>query len=437
MENVAVSKASSFDQSPLRSLHVKAAAGGVGGQFCDGYVLGIIGIAISLATTPLGLDALWLGLLGGAALIGLFLGSLLTGPLADRYGRKNIYRWNMALFCLVSIAQFFAQDASQLLVLRLLLGLALGSDFVVGVSLVAELVPRRMRGPLLALMAVAWTLGFTIAYVVGYLLQAIGDDAWRWILFSSAVPSLLVFLIRQGTPESPLWLMKKGRQREAREVIERLGGVELPEVATDGVKASWSHLFSRKWRRNTLVGAVFYTCQVIPYFAMSTFIPRIFAALKVEDSYTGGLIYNIFLLAGSIVGLMFINLLTRRAFLIGTFSINAIALFVLATWSGMPASYVIAVFAVFAFVMAASGVLEFAYTSELFPTELRASGVGLSVAASRIGAASCTFLLPVAMDRLGTPTAIGVCVGALVIGAVVCQLWAPETNPRYTRQANA
>ncbi|MBK5355406.1 MFS transporter [Pseudomonas sp. TH41] len=431
MQNVEITSTRSFDESPIRPLHIKAAVGGVGGQFCDGYVLGIIGIAISLATIPLGLDALWLGLLGGAALIGLFLGSLLTGPLADRFGRKHIYRWNMALFCVVSIAQFFAQDASQLLVLRLLLGFALGSDFVVGVSLVAELVPQRFRGPLLALMAVAWTLGFTISYVIGYMLQTMGDDAWRWILFSSAVPSLLVFLVRQGTPESPLWLMKKGRQREAREVVERLGGGDLPRIEQNVVKASWSQLFSRKWRRNTLVGAVFYTCQVIPYFAMSTFIPRIFTALKVEDSYTGGLVYNIFLLAGSVIGLMLINRLTRRAFLIGTFSINAIALFILATWSGMPAVYVVGVFAIFAFVMAASGVLEFAYTSELFPTELRASGVGLSVAASRIGAASCTFLLPVVMERFGTSMAIGACVAALVIGALVCQRWAPETNPRY------
>lgn len=318
----------------------------------------------------------------------------------------------MALFCVVSVAQFFAQNAEQLLVLRLLLGFALGSDFVVGVSLVAELVPRRFRGPLLALMAVAWTLGFTVSYIIGYLMQSMDDDAWRWILFSSAVPSLLVLLVRQGTPESPLWLMKKGREREAREVIDRLGGGDLPKVEKGGAKASWSQLFSRQHRRNTLVGAVFYTCQVIPYFAMSTFIPRIFSALKVEDSYTGGLVYNIFLLAGSVVGLMLINLLTRRAFLIGTFTINAIALFVLATWSGMPAVYVVGVFAVFAFVMAGSGVLEFAYTSELFPTELRASGGGLSVAASRIGAASCTFLLPVVMERFGTSVAIGTCVAA-------------------------
>ncbi|SEN52392.1 MFS transporter, putative metabolite transport protein [Pseudomonas sp. ok272] len=433
MQNVGVTSTRSFDRSSIRPLHIKAAVGGVGGQFCDGYVLGIIGIAIALATTPLGLDALWLGLLGGAALIGLFLGSLLTGPLADRFGRKHIYRWNMALFCVVSVAQFFAQNAEQLLVLRLLLGLALGSDFVVGVSLVAELVPKRFRGPLLALMAVAWTLGFTVSYVIGYLLQSLGDDAWRWILFSSAVPALLVFIARQGTPESPLWLMKKGRLREARDVMERLGGGDLPTAEANAVKVSWSQLFSRKWRRNTLVGAVFYTCQVIPYFAMSTFIPRIFTALKVEDSYTGGLIYNVFLLAGAVAGLMVINRLTRRSFLIGTFTINAIALFVLATWSGMPAVYVVGVFAVFAFVMAASGVLEFAYTSELFPTELRASGVGLSVAASRIGAAAGTFLLPVMMERFGTASAIGACVAALVIGALVCLRWAPETNPRYVQ----
>jgi putative MFS transporter len=430
MTTISKTPAHIFEDAPLRSLHVKAAAGGMGGQFSDGYILGLIGIAMSLATTPLGLTTYWLGLIGSASLIGILFGSLLTGPLADRIGRKTIYLWTMGIFCIASVAQFFVSDPTQLLVQRLILGFALGADYVVGISLVSELVPKRLRGRLMSMMMVAWVAGFSCAYGVGYLLQSLGDDAWRWILFSSAVPAFVVFLVRLNTPESPLWLINKGRETEARAIVSKRLGTDilLPQAELKTQSASWTQLFSKKWRRNTFVGAMFYTCQVIPYFAMSTFIPRILETLNVEDGYASGIVYNVFLLLGSIIGLLIINKISRRAFLVGSFYITAASLAVLALWSGMPGFLVISLFAVFACVLAGAGVLEFAYTPELFPTELRASGVGFVVAASRLGGAGGTFILPVLMENYGTPAALGGCVFALLVGAIICQLWAPETG---------
>lgn len=426
-------RAYEFEEAPLRRLHIKAAVGGMGGQFSDGYVLGLIGIAMSLATTPLGLTTYWLGLIGAASLIGILFGSLLIGPIADRIGRKTLYSWTMALFCVVSVLQFFVTDPVQLLILRLILGAALGADYVVGISLVSEMTPRRLRGRLLSMMMVAWVAGFSSAYAIGYVLQQMGgEDAWRWILFSSAVPALMVFLIRLGTPESPLWLVNKGRHAEAKRIVDsRLGpDIQLPPPSQKVAKASWFELFSKKWIRNTMVGAIFYTCQVIPYFAMSTFIPRVLETLNVEDGYASGVVYNLFLLLGSILGLWIINRITRRTFLVGSFYITAATLLALALWTNMPPLLVIALFAVFAFVLAGAGVLEFAYTPELFPTELRASGVGFVVAASRLGGAGGTFILPILMENYGTHAALGGCVVALLVGAFVCQIWAPETGSK-------
>ncbi|PVZ41186.1 MFS transporter [Pseudomonas sp. CC120222-01a] len=420
-----------FDEAPLRRLHIKAATGGMGGQFSDGYVLGLIGIAMSLATSPLGLTTYWQGLIGSASLIGILIGSLLIGPLADRIGRRGLYSWTMAVFCIVSVLQFYVNSPEQLFVLRLILGVALGADYVVGISLVSELVPRRHRGRLLSLMMVAWVAGFSSAYGIGYLLQQVGgENAWRWILFSSAVPALLVFTIRLGTPESPLWLVNKGRHELAKRIVQASLGndIQLPPPSAQIEQASWLHLFSRKWIRNTLVGAMFYTCQVIPYFAMSTFIPRVLETLNVEDGYASGIVYNAFLLLGSILGLMIINKISRRAFLTGSFYVTSAALLILAAWTNMPAALVVALFAVFACVLAGAGVLEFAYTPELFPTELRASGVGFVVAASRLGGAGGTFILPILMENYGTHAALGGCVAALLLGGIICQIWAPETG---------
>src|ERR1700693_6198993 len=86
-----------YDDAPLRLFHARVAVAGCGGVFSDGYGLGIIGISLSHAPPQLGLSPVWMGLLGGASLFGLFAGALLTGPAADRFGRRPIFAYNMAL----------------------------------------------------------------------------------------------------------------------------------------------------------------------------------------------------------------------------------------------------------------------------------------------------------------------------------------------------
>lgn len=422
-----------FEEMPLRFVHLKVGFGGVGGQFSDGYILGIVGITIALATKPLGLSTWWLGAIGAASLAGLFFGSLLTGPLADRIGRRLIYQLTMPIFCVISILQFFVSSPTELFVLRLLLGFILGADYVVGISLVSEITPMRLRGRLLSSMMVGWVAGYAIAYFVGYLFAELAEDSWRWILLSSAVPSFLVALVRIDTPASPLWLARQGKIIEAKKVVAKYFGsdVELKvrnDVHQASSKIGYLELFKPKWRKNTMVGAVFYMCQVIPYFAISTFIPTVLEGLNVRDSYTGGVIYNFFLLLGAVLGLLIINKISRRAFLVGSFYILALVLFVLGINSSMPNYFVIILFSVFSCVIAAAGVLEFAYTPELFPTDLRASGVGFVVAASRISAALGTFFLPIITEKFSTSAALYVCVAALLIGGLFCQKYAPETR---------
>lgn len=420
-----------FEEMPLKFVHIKVGFGGVGGQFSDGYILGIVGITIALATKPLGLSIWWLGAIGSASLVGLFFGSLLTGPLADRIGRRLIYQLTMPIFCLISILQFFVTFPMELFILRLFLGFILGADYVVGISLVSEITPARLRGRLLSSMMVGWVTGYAVAYFVGYLFADFGEDSWRWILLSSAIPSIIVAMIRINTPASPLWLMRKGKIAEAKKVIVKYFGNDIELKPLDNhysSKRGYSELFKPKWRKNTMVGAVFYMCQVIPYFAISTFIPTVLEGLRVQDSYMGGMFYNFFLILGAILGLLIINKISRRAFLIGSFYILGLVLFVLGIYSTMPNFLVIALFSVFSCVIAAAGVLEFAYTPELFPTDLRASGVGFVVAASRVSAALGTFFLPIITERFSTSAALYVCVAALLFGGLFCQKYAPETR---------
>jgi putative MFS transporter len=396
-----------LEQTALRPLHLRVVVGGSGGQFSDGYILGIVGITITSASTELSLTPLWIALLGAASLAGLFVGALASGPFVDRYGRAPVFAWDMPVFCILSAVQFFVASAPQMLVLRVLLGITLGADYVTAKALVMEYCPHRHRGRLLSILAVAWAAGYGVAYCVGFTLRGLGPNAWRWMLLSSAIPAALVSPLRLRMPESPLW----------------------SERSTSASRhGAWTMLFSQGMRRRSLVACLFYTCQVIPFFAVSTFIPRLLTALNVRNGYSGGLVYSVFLLAGACLGLAVVDSLPRRLFLVSSFYACALVLITLTLWSHLPASAAVGLFAIFSAILAAAANLEYVYTPELFPTELRGSGVGIAVAASRVGAAASTFLLPLVETQFGVRAALTGCVAVLLLGGLGCQLWAPETR---------
>ena len=321
-----------LDDCALTAFHIRVALAGTGGQFSDGYILGIIGISLAVAAPYLHLDAIWLGLLGAASLAGLFAGSLFSGPILDRFGRRGLFNYDMAVFAIISVLQFWANTAAELLVLRLLLGVVLGFDYVVSKALVIEYAPRRWRGRLLSGLGIAWALGYLGAYVAGYLLKDHGPDAWRLMLVSSAVPSAVVFLFRVGIPESPLWLQRKGRREEAMAIIRRYLGPNVtlgsPAAAAGpgDQEPADAKLFSGKWRSRLFSACFFYTCLVVPYYALGTFSPLVFASLGVKDEFLAGLIYNIFLLIGAVAGALIIDRISRRSFLLGGYFLCAIVL---------------------------------------------------------------------------------------------------------------
>lgn len=421
-----------MEDLPLSRFHLRVAFAGTGGVFSDGFVLGIVGIAVSIAAVPLHLSAFWMGLLGAASLIGLFFGSLIGGPLADRFGRRWLFGYDMLIFAAVSAAQYFVTSPIELFIFRIILGVILGADYVVSKAMILEYVPRRYRGRLLSTLSIAWASGYVSAYIVGLLLKDVSPDSWRLMLALSGVPALLVLPFRLGIPESPLWLIKKSRAVEAASIIvnkfgENVVGTVAPVSNATNRRVGFSTLFSPRLRRNTLVGCVFFTCQVIPYFALGTFSPKVLQSLNVHNSYVGAVVYNILLIVGSLIGLTIIDRIPRRVFLTGSFYLCGAILFALATLNHSTILTII-LFGLFACVLSGAANLEYVYTPELFPTELRASGVGVVIACSRLGSAAATFLLPISVQQLGIRESLMFCVGTLIIGGIVCQLFAPETR---------
>src|SRR5262249_51538294 len=136
-------------------------------------------------------------------------------------------------------AQFWAQSGEALFLLRFLIGMAVGIEYPVAGSLLVEFLPRRHRGPRLAMLTILWFAGAALAYIVGNLVMGSGvDQPWRYVLASPAVTGAVLRVIRLGTPESPRWLVGKGRYAEADRVIRKVYGTDfslenLPEEPAD------------------------------------------------------------------------------------------------------------------------------------------------------------------------------------------------------------
>lgn len=402
------------------------------GEGLDGFDLGVLSVVLVPLSKELGISSLWAGLIGASSLVGIFFGAPIGGFLTDRFGRKQLFLVDICLFVVLGVLQAFVAQGWQLFVVRLLLGIAIGAEYSIGSSMLSEFVPANGRGRRVSYMLVFWYGGYLFSVVAAYsLLDGLGWS-WRWTLATSAIPALVVLALRIGLPESPRWLMLHGRTDDARAIIDRyLGGEEHMAEADYGSdtknEAGWRQLFARGMRSRTFFVCTFYICVVTPYFAIFTFAPKVFESLKLNEM-AGTIFANSIAFIGAIVGMLTIELIGRRKQLIGPFWVMAVALLVIGLWAGAPPMALVGAFAVFAFFNAMAGNLTAVYPIEVFPTDVRATGVGIANAVSRIGAAAGTFLLPVGIEAIGLPWCMVIGAAMCVIGAVVSQLLAPETT---------
>lgn len=415
-----------IDSAPFGRIHLLATVCVLGGAALDGYVLGVIGHAVEPASAQLGLSALGSGLLAASALIGVFVGGLFFGGIADRFGRRRVFLWNLLAFVVLSLAQLVVDSAWQLVAVRILLGLAIGVEYAVGAALLAEFVPRRPRGALLGSIQALWIVGFVAAFLIG---SAVSPDAWRWLLASSAVPAFVVLVLRTGLPESPRWLHAQGRTAEAERIVrDRIGDYAIPDVAPAAARAGLAELFTADRWRQSLYAGLFWFCQVAPFFAIFTFVGPILAMLDVQEGFTGDLLMNVLQLVGAGLGVWALHLLSRRAFVVSSFAVMVVGLLVIGLFPDAPGVLVVAAFGLFTLVISGASNIQFVYPSEMFETRLRTTGVGFAAAFSRIGAALATYLLPVSLDALGAHGTLLVAAVFPLVGLLASLAWAPETR---------
>lgn len=428
----------SIDDLPTSRFHKRIAFVAAGGPFCDGYLLGIIVVALPFIARDLHLDALWMGLIGAASLVGMFIGGLVFGPMTDRFGRQSMYVLNLAVFVLCSIAHLFVRDVGTLFVLRLVMGIALGADYPIATALASEFLPRKLRGPILSSLVLCLWVGYTISLSTGLFVSGMESSVWRYVLASAAIPSAIFLLLRINIPESPRWLLSAGREQEARRVVSDYLGPQadfdalVKETHVAGRRglglSSIRELIGRGYGRMLVFCSIFWMCQIAPSFAIKTFQPLLLKSLGVTQALAGSLVIIAFAIVGTALGMLIINRMGRRPLLIIASVLSTLALLLLATPLSGIATAAISLFILFTLAEAAGSGLQFVYPNEVFPTDLRATGMGLAMSVSRIGAAAGTFLLPMTLARFGSAHGLLIAGAISLIGLVVSLRMAPETR---------
>ncbi|NWD82430.1 MFS transporter [Pseudomonas reactans] len=434
----------SVEDVPLNNFHRLLTARSGGGSFVDGYVLSIIGIAMLQVTGALELTEFWQGLIAASALIGVFFGGFIGGWLTDKLGRKKVYFIGPSLFIVCSLAQFWVESAWALFALRFIIGLAVGIEYPVATSLLVEFLPKRQRGPRLAALTILWFAGAAFAYVVGNAILNTGaDDAWRYALASASVIGLVLFVLRLGTPESARWLLSKGREAEAEQVIKRVYGPhyslrDLPEQP-DERKMTFRDLLRSGYGKRLFFVSVFWSCSIIPVFAVYAFAPKVLQALNLKGEWAsyGSMFITLLFVVGCVLATRLINTIGRRSMLINSFLWSGLALLLLAAFSNSHEILVLLLFGAYAVFIGGAQVLQLVYPNELFPTEIRAFAVGIGTSLSRIGAAVGTYLVPLSLHSIGIGNTMYVAAGVTFIGLAAAWAMAPETRSLNLRDAAA
>src|SRR5579859_201976 len=229
----AVNAGARLDRLPISSFHYRIFALVGAGMFFDGYDLYVAGgVLASTVQSKFSTPAQNLQFIS-LTFVGMTLGSLITGFVGVKFGRRFTYQINLLIFGLASLAAAFAQDMNQLIACRFVQGLGLGAEIVVGYSTLTEFVPPNTRGRWLSMMAFVVVAGFPATSLLGYLV--IPAFGWRPMFVIAGIGSLIVWYMRKNLPESPRWLESEGRLAEAETLMQAIeqeasGGKTLPPV---------------------------------------------------------------------------------------------------------------------------------------------------------------------------------------------------------------
>jgi MFS transporter, putative metabolite:H+ symporter len=439
--------AARIDRLPISRWHWKIAIPIGTGWFFDAFDALTIAFILPVLIGEWKLQPAQIGLLIAGGYLGQIIGSVFFGWLAERIGRAPVTICTLLIYGLMSFVAAFSWSFTSLFIIRFIQGLGLGGEIPVMATYVNEWANAKRRGRFALLYQWVFAVGILCSALLAT--WVVPHWGWQWMFVIGAVPALFALPLRRLLPESPRWLANRGRLVEADRILSRVeaeisqnGRHPLPPVA-DGalpirpVKASVTDLFRGIYLKRTISVWIVWFCTFSVVYGLSNWMPSVFRTVykaSVQDAIQLGFLMAALGVAVAFVSVLVIDYTGRRPLFAFGLLAGAVPLFVLAMQPQLDVSSVrILVLVSAGCVGLLAGSLN-TYTAELYPTELRALGVGLGNAwlrlASVIGPTVIGLLLP-----LGGITDVYLFFGCLaLLGFAVMAFFCTETKGRMLEE---
>ena len=387
--------------------------------------------------------AVWLG--------GILIGALAGGRLADRFGRRRLFVVTLLWYAAFTVATGLSPDLGAVYLLRLLAALGVGAEYAIVNAAIAELIPARVRGKANAVVMNFWPVGAVLAGLLAYLVLdtlAVGAaTSWRYLFVLGGLLALVVLFFRRRIPESPRWLVARGRHDEAEQILAALEArtgrrTRLPlapaaESSEMGRRQGLGELL-RRHRGRLALGALLDLAEAFGYYGIFALLSVVVLHQVHVSERAIPFFYVVGNLGGLAGGLAMAAVFDRvgHRLTVGVSYLAAaggIGLLALATAS-RSATLVTLAFVVANAAGTAAWTSAYPTFTELFPTHLRGAGVGASVAVGRIGAIVGTLALPTIATRLGATASYLLVIGFWLVGVAAIAVYSRRGGAELARQ---
>jgi MFS transporter, putative metabolite:H+ symporter len=380
-----------------------------------------------------------------ATFAGLFVGTMVFGFAADRFGRRAIFTYSLLWYTAASAVMAFQATTHGILLWRLIAGVGIGVELVTIDTYVAELMPKEIRGRAFAVNQVVQFAAIPLVALVAWILvplKPLGLDGWRWVVLIGSVSAVFVWFIRRKIPESPRWLIARGRLAEAESVVARLeerawreskskpesfvAAADSGEAASE--QADFWRIFQRPYLGRTLMLTVFQLAQTVGYYGFSSWVPTLLIAAGIQT--TASLQYSFVIAIFAPVGPLLVQRIADRferkwqivwsAICIGGFGLlfarqkEAIWLIVLGVILTCSNNWLSVAF--------------HAYQAELFPTAVRAQAVGFTYSWSRFSAIFTSLMIGFFLHYFGVRGVFAFIAAAMLTVVLVIGIFGPRTR---------
>ncbi|MBF6633281.1 MFS transporter [Microbacterium sp. APC 3898] len=377
------------------------------GWLFDAMDVGILSFVIAALHEDWGLTSSQMGWIGSVNSIGMAVGAFVFGIYADRVGRKKIFIITLLLFSIASGLSAFTTTLAAFMILRFFVGMGLGGELPVASTLVSESVPARERGRVVVLLESFWAAGWLVAAIISYFI--IPSFGWRIALLLTALPALYALYLRINLPDSPQFSAKKN---------------VLRSVSTN-IKDVWS----KKYRRPTLMLWIVWFTVVFSYYGMFLWLPSVMVlkGFTLIQSFQYVLIMTLAQLPGYFSAAWLIERMGRKFVLVSYLIGTAASALAFGNADTIALLIVAGAFLSF-FNLGAWGAL-YAYSPEQYPTIIRGTGTGMAASFGRIGGVLGPLLVGSMLTAgIGVNVIFAIFCVSILIGALAVAFLGTETK---------